>query len=152
MPTITNTSVKTAHGIISSVLSIIRNMGTSYHGEGFYEISWNKETKETVIKFLDIGGYPLIVKMHSDMAPVYQLHEEMDSIDLVYINYSNVKLDSITLDGKAIDLNEVEMLKLTEFFDELMAGSDIGEERVPNTMTVTDSYALIQIDNSYIAP
>lgn len=151
MPTITNTTVKTSHEIVSSILSVIRNMGNKFHGEGFYEISWNKETKETVITFLDIGGYPLTVKMHADMEPSYQLHEEMDSIDLVYLDYSNVQLDSITLDGKPMDLDKDEMLKLTEFFNELMAGSDIGEERVPDTMTVTESYALIQIENDYTA-
>ena len=140
-----------SHHIITPVLAALRSKQKLY-GEGIYKAAWDKPSKETIITFFDIEDGDLMVRMTADMEPDYQQHEDMDTYDLVYLDYSNVKLTSITLDRIPITLEADEMRKLTEFFNQLMTDSEIVEYRIRDTMVIDSQYAELAIDKNYTPP
>lgn len=137
-----------SHEIITPVLAALRSKQKLY-GEGIYKAAWDKQSKETIITFFDIEDGDLMVRMTADMEPDYQQHEDMDAYDLVYLDYRNVKLTSITLDRVPVTLEADEMRKLTEFFNLLMIDSEIVEYRIRDTMVIDSQYAELAIDKNY---
>ena len=118
-------TIMSASDIIHTIKTVIK---TPRATTNLYKVSKDSKTDTTITFFNEETG-AITVQLQSDIKDVFAMHDDMTVFDLVYFEYKNSRLKSLSIAGQKLAFNEVDTIALNDFFDQMMKFSFGSEER-----------------------